>query len=191
MVALDFLPLMIARTQAQALQAGVADRLEVLEQDMHDMAFPPASFDVIWSEGAIYNLGFRNGLQKVQPFVKPGGYVAVSEVVWLRPDPPAPVIAFWEEYPEIAAIDDKLAVIASLGYEAVDHFVLPETAWTAEYYDPMEALIDQKADEWAELPEAMAVIEAARDEIAFFRRYSRYFGYAFFVMRLPVGAAAR
>ena len=53
-VALDLLPQMLERLEAEADAAGVSDRLVTLEQDMKEMTFPPSSFDVIWSEGAIY-----------------------------------------------------------------------------------------------------------------------------------------
>ena len=185
-LALDFLPLMIERTKANAEISNVSERLEVLEQDMKLMAFSPASFDVVWSEGAIYNLGFENGLSKIRHFVRPGGYVAVSEAVWLKPNPPAPAVAFWRQYPGIDSVATKLAVIDSLGYRQVGHFVLPESTWIVDYYDPMEILIAKKAQEWAHIPQALEVIEAARREIEIFRKYSSYFGYAFFVMKRPV-----
>lgn len=185
-LALDFLPLMLERTMENAKAASVSERVEVIELNMAEMAFAPDSFDVVWSEGAIYNLGFENGLRLVRDFVKPGGYVAVSEVVWLRDDPPSAVKAFWDAYPEIDTVEAKLAVIDSLGYEQVGHFVLPESAWTAEYYDPMEALIAQKAAEWAGNGDALAVLEEAKNEIAVFRKYSSYYSYGFFVMRRPI-----
>lgn len=185
-LALDFLPLMIARTKANAEIAKVLERLEVLIQDMKQMAFAPASFDVIWSEGAIYNLGFENGLKKIKSFVRPGGYVSVSEVVWLKPNPPAPVIEFWHQYPEIDSVENKLAVIENLGYQRVGHFVLPKSTWTVDYYDPMEDLIAKKEMEWAGIPDALEIIEEARNEIGLFRKYSSYYSYAFFVMRRPV-----
>lgn len=184
-LALDVLPLMLQRTTANAGRAGVVDRLEVLQQDMADMAFAPASFDVIWSEGAIYNLGFETGLNKVRALVRPGGYVAVSEVVWLEPDPPAPVVAFWQQYPGIDTVANKLAVIDQLGYEQVGHFVLPDDAWISDYYDPMERLIARKETQWSGIPEAQRVLDEAREEIEMFRRYSNNYGYAFFVMRRP------
>ena len=78
-VALDLIPDMITRVKARAESAGVSGRLVTLEQDMKEMAFPESSFDVIWSEGAIYLLGFEGGLKKVKEFVKPGD---VSRVPW-------------------------------------------------------------------------------------------------------------
>jgi len=182
-VALDLLPDMITRVKASAESAGVADRLVTLEQDMKEMAFPESSFDVIWSEGAIYFLGFEAGLKKVKEFVKPGGYVAISEAVWLKPNPPPEVVEFWREYPEIDTVDAKLEVIKRVGYEVVGHFVFPPAAWTEQYYDPMEDRIAEKAEEWSGIPDAEAALREARKEISTFRQHSDYFSYAFFVMR--------
>ncbi len=182
-VAVDFLPEMIARAEAAAERAGVADRLVTLQQDMHEMDFPESSFDVIWSEGAIYILGFEAGLRKVKKYVKPGGYVAVSEAMWLKPDPSPEVVSLWEEYPEIDSIDAKLDVIKRLGYEAVGHFVFPPSAWLEAYYEPMERRIADKETEWRGNEKAEAVLQAAKNEISVFRQYSDYYSYAFFVMR--------
>lgn len=182
-VALDLLPDMIARVKASAENAGVSDRLVTLEQDMKEMAFPESHFDIIWSEGAIYNLGFETGLKKVKEFVKPGGYVAVSEAVWLKSNPPPEAVEFWREYPEIDTVAAKLEVIKRIGYDVVGYFIFPPTAWTEQYYDPMEERIAEKTEDWSDIPEAEAVLKEARNEISTFRQHFDYFSYAFFVMR--------
>ena len=182
-VALDFLPEMIARTTAEAEQAGVSDRLETVVQDMRELTLPPSSFDVIWSEGAIYNLGFQAGLKAIKQFLKPGGYVVVSEPVWLKPNAPAGAVEFWRDYPEIDTVAAKQEVIEQIGYQSVGHFVFPTNAWTDQYYDPMEARIAEKQQDWSGIPEAAAVLAEAKKEVSGFRRYSDYFSYAFFVMR--------
>jgi ubiquinone/menaquinone biosynthesis C-methylase UbiE len=187
-VALDFLPEMIHRTNQLAAKAGVSQRMETLQQDMNDMDFADASFDVIWSEGAIYNLGFEAGLGKIKPFVKPGGYVAVSDAVWLKPNPPAEVVEFWKAYPEMDSVSARLEAMQRQGYERVDEFILPATAWTEQYYDPMEVLLTSKEAQWQGIAEAEAVLIEARREIEIFHRYSDWYSYAFFVMR-PVIAA--
>ena len=182
-VALDLLPQMTRRVRVEAEAAGVSDRLVTLEQDMNEMAFPPSSFDIIWSEGAIYFLGFEAGLEKFHSFVKPGGYVAVSEAIWLKSNPPSEAVEFWTEYPEIDLLEAKLRVVEGVGFELVDHFVFPPTAWTEHYYDPMEDRIEEKAQEWEGDPDGEAVLKAARKEISVFRRCSKFYSYAFFVMR--------
>ena len=184
-VALDLLPQMLERLQAEADVAGVSDRLVTLEQDMQEMTFPSSSFDVIWSEGAIYLLGFETGLNKFKGFVKPGGYLAISEVVWLKPNPPAEAVDFWQEYPEIDSIAAKLEVVERAGFESLGHFVFPPVAWTEHYYDPMEERIAEKAREWNGDSEGDAILETAKSEISVFRRCAEFYSYAFFVMRNP------
>lgn len=181
-VALDFLPEMIERVIAEAESEGVSDHLETVVQDMREMTFPASSFDVIWSEGAIYNLGFEIGLKKFKELIRPGGYVAVSEPVWLKPNPPSEVVDFWQEYPEIDTVAAKLETIKRNGYTVLGHFVLPASAWTDQYYDPMEERMAEKVKDWRGIPEAQAILSEARNEISLFRRHSDYFSYAFFVM---------
>jgi len=182
-VALDFLPHMISRVRAAATEAGVIDRLETIQADMNEMNFEPESFDLIWSEGALYILGFERGLARVREFVKPGGYVAVSEAVWLEADVPGEVIEFWRAYPEIDTVARKLQVIENLGYRSVGHFVLPASSWTKLYYDPLQQRATRFEQVWKGIPQAEDVLAEARKELEMFEKYSRYYSYAFFVMR--------
>ncbi|MFH1920551.1 MAG: class I SAM-dependent methyltransferase [Planctomycetota bacterium] len=182
-VALDLLPQMISRVRKAAESAGFAGRLETVQVDMNEMTFEPSSFDVIWSEGAIYFIGFEEGLAKVKEFVKPGGYVAVSEAVWLKPDPPREAVEFWQDYPKIDTVERKLEVVSRLGYQSVEHFVLPASSWTDLYYDPLAKRIPEYEEKWKGIPEAEEVLAEARNETSVFGKCSQYFSYAFFVMR--------
>jgi len=69
---------------------------------MDDLPFKEGEFDLIWSEGAIYNIGFENGLKKWKDYLKAGCYLSVSEITWITQTRPE---EFWKaEYPEV----DKL-----------------------------------------------------------------------------------
>lgn len=182
-VAVDLLPEMLTRLKQSASETELSDRLETVQADMRAMDFAPARFDVIWSEGAIYQMGFEAGLAMVKTLAKPGGYVAVSDAVWLEPNPPAELVEFWKAYPEIAAVDVKLDIIAALGYENIGHFILPASSWTESYYDPLARRIGEYEQEWKGIKEAEDVLAEARNEIALFQQYSKYYSYAFFVMR--------
>jgi SAM-dependent methyltransferase len=184
-VALDLMPRMLERLSKAAAEQGFEERVSTIELDMNRMDFPPGTFDLIWAEGSIYLMGFKSGLRKVRKFVKRGGCVAVSEAVWLKPDPPDEVRELWKEYPEIDSIEQKLAVIEEAGYESVGHFVLAPTSWTEGYYDPMLARVQELQHEWEAIPEASKVLEEALYEIDVFRRFHEYYGYCFFVMQMP------
>ena len=73
--------------QARAL--GIADRVEARVGDMRRLDFAASSFDVIWCEGAIYNMGVEAALKDWRRLLVPGGYIALTEVCWTKPDPPA------------------------------------------------------------------------------------------------------
>ncbi len=149
---------------------------------MAEIDFDPGTFDLIWSEGAIYNVGFERGIQLWQDLLKPDGYMVVSEAVWLKPDLPAPVRDFWEsEYPEIGTIADKFSIIEKSGLETVHHFTLPKSVWQDEFYVPMQELINhfrksQKSNVMNEFLDGMQI------EIDMFKSYGEYYSYEFFVM---------
>jgi SAM-dependent methyltransferase len=52
--------------------------------DMSKPEFEEGQFDLIWSEGAIYQLGFEKGLKDFRKYLKPGGFIAVTEAAGLR-----------------------------------------------------------------------------------------------------------
>ena len=182
-VALDLLPRMIERATQAVDRAGFAERTEIVQGDMNAMEFEPESFDLVWSEGAIYLMGFEAGLASLKRFVKPGGYVAVSEAVWLKADPPRRLAEFWQEYPEIDTVERKLDVLTRLGYSVVGHFVLPASSWTRQYYDPMEPRIRELEVDWKGNADGEALLAEARNEIEVFSQFSSYYSYAFFVAR--------
>jgi SAM-dependent methyltransferase len=160
-----------------------ADRIETVEASMDDLPYADERFDLLWSEGAIYNIGFRNGLQSWRRLLRPGGALAVTEATWLRNEPPQLVRDFWRtNYP---AMQDRAANerdIAECGYQLLGSFALPETDWWDDYYTPIEAGIEklrkQRSDDrWN------AALAAAEDEIAIFRSSGGSYGYVFYVMQ--------
>ncbi len=104
---------------------------------MDDLPFQPQEYDVIWCEGAIYNIGFERGLKEWHKYIKKGGCVAVSEVSWFTDERPKEIDDFWmDAYPEIDTISNKMAQLQKAGYIPVATFVLPENCWTDHFYAP-------------------------------------------------------
>lgn len=58
---------------------GLQDKVKGMVGSMDNLPFERVSLDLIWSEGAIYNIGFERGLKEWREYLKPGGYVAVTE----------------------------------------------------------------------------------------------------------------
>ncbi|MCX5753049.1 MAG: methyltransferase domain-containing protein [Candidatus Krumholzibacteria bacterium] len=163
---------------------GVSERIEPCLRDMRDLKMDSGSFDLIWSEGALYFLGFFEGLEVCRELLKPGGSLAVSELSWLRADPPEECRQYISsEYPAIADVSANLAAIRARGYEVVGHFSLPPSDWWEPYYNPLERRLESFRAKHAADPMRAEIIECVQAEIDFYRTYSSYYGYEFYLLR--------
>ncbi|CAF1509510.1 unnamed protein product, partial [Didymodactylos carnosus] len=116
---------------AQAKQEGILDRIHVQLGDMFSLEkiLPTNTFDVIWSEGSIYIIGFKRGLTEWKHFLK-SSYLVCSEVSWLSSSPPSEAQEFWSRnYPGMLSREANIDLIKQCGYELVNSFVVPESAW--------------------------------------------------------------
>jgi ubiquinone/menaquinone biosynthesis C-methylase UbiE len=170
--------------ERRAEKAGLADRITVVEGSMLSMDFPDESFDLVWSEGSIFIIGFDRGLEGWRRLIRPGGFLAVHDVAWLRPDPPAELRGFWTTgYPGMRDIPANLAAIPPRGYEVLGHFALPEDAWWIEYYGPLEERLPQLREKYAGDAEAMALLDESQREIEILRKYPGWYGSVFFLLK--------
>lgn len=150
-----------------------------------DMARPPlapGSFDLVWSEGAIYQIGFAQGLQRWRRLLKPGGCLAVTEATWLSDAPPAGARRFWAmAYPAMTTIAANEASVAAAGYRVVGSFVLPPECWLDSYYAPLERALAPFAARHPGDPAAAMIAAEIRTEIDMYRRYGDSYGYVFYL----------
>lgn len=169
---------------ARAERSGYAERITSRLGDMAAPPFPHGTFDVIWSEGAIYIVGFARGLKLWRPFLKPGGFIAVTEITWLRPDPPDELSAFWgEAYPPLTDIEGNVAGIRGAGYRLLGHFPLPASAWWDDYYSPIQAKLPGLRARFRDDSQALEVLAEEEAEMELHRKYGEYYGYVFYVMQ--------
>ena len=180
-IAVDFHKPYVDALQRKSNALGLTHQITVLLGDMANLQFQPRTFDLIWSEGAIYNVGFKAGLKLWKPLLKKAGYVAVTEVAWLGSDVPDRLKAFWDSaYPQIQDVEGNIADIRAAGYQPVAHFTLPESAWW-DYYRAIEKRVMLMKEKYKNNSCALEVLEAEMQEIDLYRRYSDYYGYVFFV----------
>ncbi|TWT38862.1 class I SAM-dependent methyltransferase [Blastopirellula retiformator] len=166
-----------------AAQVGVGDRIKTLQVDMGKPTFSEDSFDVIWCEAAIYNVGFEHALRIWKPLLRSGGYVSASEVVWLTPEPPRKAREFWEaEYPSMATVDANVSMLSEAGFTPVDHFVLPSSDWE-KYYGPLQQHVIDYRSSHADSRAAQSLADSLQEEIDLWKEYGDSFGYCFFVGR--------
>jgi ubiquinone/menaquinone biosynthesis C-methylase UbiE len=172
----------IDQLNRNARNKNLHDRVKGIVGNMENLPFQEGELDLIWSEGAIYNIGFQRGLNEWRKFLKQGGYIAVTENTWFTEKRPAEIQDFWQRaYPEMDTIPNKVAPMQQAGYLPVAVFVVPETCWTDFYYaqrPQMEAAFLKK---YGGNKAAEELLIAQRYEVELYRKYKAYYGYVFYI----------
>ena len=182
-VAVDSHAPLIERLRAKVDERGLSARVEARVGDMSALDLPAESFDLVWSEGALYNLGLAAALPVCGGLLRPGGYLAFTEAVWRTTDAPPEVREAFADYATMGRVEDVLSLIRESGLSLVEHFDLPDEAWWDDFYSPMERQIEKLRMKYAGDPEALAALEAVAKEPAMHRRSGHHYGYTFFVAR--------
>ncbi len=171
------------------MQQGLSERVAPVVGDLSNPEQPPASFDLVWSEGALYSIGIERALGVCHGLLRPGGYLAFSDAVWRKESPPPEVKAsFEDDYPTMGRVPDVLAAIERCGFALIGHFTLPDEAWWDDFYTPMRRRIEELRGSYAGDHEALAVLDQLAQEPDMHQRYSDYYAYEFFVTRRPPAA---
>ncbi|NLL39018.1 MAG: class I SAM-dependent methyltransferase [Clostridiales bacterium] len=89
------IPQFLEMLMKNAKENILIDRIVAEEMLMESLTFKENSFDVIWSEGAIYNIGFEKGLSLWRKYLKDYVYIAVSEISWLTDTRPDEIEQYW------------------------------------------------------------------------------------------------
>lgn len=187
-VAIDRHEPSIERLRSAVAARGLEQRVHAVVGDMARPELAPGSVDLVWSEGALYILGLRDALRVCRDLLRPGGYLAFTEAVWRKADPPPEVRAiFDEDCPDMGRAVDVVPVIRDGGFELGGHFTLPDEAWWDDFYTPMEARIAELRSEHAGDDEALGILDELAAEPETHRRCAAYYGYEFFVARRPPG----
>lgn len=182
--ALDLHLPFLHEVRVRAATNGLAPQIAAVNASMAALPFGDARFDLLWSEGTMYFLGVREALSRWKRLLVPRGYIAATEPCWLKPNPPDELRSLFADYPAMTSAENWLPVIAAAGYEAVGRFTLPEAAWWDGYYAPMAQQLDRLRKRYAADEAALSVIAEHDSEIAAYRKFSSYYGYVFFVLRL-------
>lgn len=180
--AIDLFPEFIRILNQNALKLGLQNQITGLTASMDQLPFEAASLDLIWSEGAIYNIGFEKGLRYWRDFLKPGGTIAVSEASWFTANRPAEIEDFWmEAYPGIDTIPNKLKQMQDAGYQPIACFTIPENCWINNFYEPQKAAQQQFLQKYPDNKTALNLVANEKREAALYERYKSFYGYAFYI----------
>lgn len=181
---LDLFPVFIDIFNSNSRKQGLQDRVRGVVGSMENLAFQEEELDLIWSEGAIYNIGFERGLNEWRRFLKKGGFLAVSEASWFTEKRPEEIDRFWKDaYPQIDTIPAKVGQMQQAGYVPVATFILPENCWTEHFYLPQVPIQESFLKKHPGNPAAMGLVENQRQEARLYDQYKEYYGYVFYIGR--------
>ena len=184
-VAVDNHPPFVDALNREARRLGITDRLEARVADMRNLDFADGSFDLIWCEGAIYNVGVETGLRDWRRLLRRNGHVALTEACWRKPEPPAECAAFWQrEYPAIRHTSALLETAGACRYDTVGHFPLPASAWWDDYYRPLQENLIAFRMRHLHEADAQELADRCQQEIDIWHAYSEFYGYEFLVLRV-------
>lgn len=181
---LDIFPGFIEILNRKVRQASLQDKVKGIVGSMDALPFREEELDLIWSEGAIYNIGFERGLHEWRKYLKPGGYIAVSESSWFTDERPAEINDFWADaYPEMDTLPNQVAKIYKAGYLPVATFILPENCWTEHYFIPKHAAQEVFLAKYAgnKAAEEFSAYQAAEEKL--YDKYKEFYGYVFFIAK--------
>lgn len=179
---IDLFPAFIDIFKRNVMELGIDDRVKGVVGSMEELPFQARELDLIWSEGAIYNIGYQRGLQEWRRFLKTGGYVAVTEACWFTDERPDEINNYWmDAYHEINTIPVKIAQLQQAGYLPVASFILPENCWTEHFYTPQVRAQQIFLEKYQGNKTAMELVENERREALLYSKYKEYYGYVFFI----------
>ncbi|WP_260262086.1 MerR family transcriptional regulator [Vibrio intestinalis] len=158
---------------------GLTDRIVTQCTSMTEMPFESEQFDVLWSEGSAYIMGVEQALKQWRRFIKPNGYLVVSDLVWLTDERDQSAQVFWQQnYPQMSTVQQRKEMVKNTGYQLVDSFTLSETAWD-NYLQPL-------AHKMSTVEESEFISNALVDiktELSIHRQFLGQYGYQMFVLK--------
>jgi len=181
--AVDMLKDFLDTLQRRADMVGVYDKIHVHEASMEYLPFEDDMFDMIWCEGAIYHIGFENGLQRWKRFLRDNGYLVVSEISWLTQDRPSRLTDYWNtNYAGIDLISNKIKIIEKCGYLPCGCFTLPSVCWD-NYYHPIIKKVASSIGKQPGDATMNTFLESVVEELFMYQKYNSYYNYVFYVMK--------
>jgi ubiquinone/menaquinone biosynthesis C-methylase UbiE len=183
-IALDNHQPFLEDLKRKAAEADVSNRIQVVNGDMCALDYADNSFDVIWSEGAIFVIGFEKGLREWKRLLTSNGYLVASELSWFKREAPEEIQKFFAEvYPQMKTVEENVAIARKAGYRVVGWFPVPESSWWKNYYTPIEAKLPALKSKYQGNPAALGIIACEEREIEMFRKYSAYYSSVFYIMQ--------
>lgn len=173
----------IDRFRQRINNMNLATRVSVINASMINMPFDKKSVDLIWAEGSIYIIGFKNGLRLWKKYLKDNGIIACSEVSWLC-EPDKEVYDYWKQnYPNIDSVENNVKKIAECGYRLISYFAIPSTNWIDNFYVPLETNLKRLEEAYPGEAEVIEMVGKLRYEMKLFEKFKHQYNYVFYIMQ--------
>ena len=181
---LDQFPDFINIFNANAKKLNLQNSVNGIVGLMENLPFQKEEFDLIWSEGAIDNIGFEKGLNYWNSFLKKGGYIAVTCASWFTDQRPAEIEKFWTDAGcQLDTIGHNILIMQKAGFIPIASFTLPENCWTDNYFIPREAAEKALAVKYAGNEIVESYIKNDKYEVELYSKYKQFYGYTFYIGR--------
>ena len=141
----------------------LTNRVEALNISLAAMKFPDETFDIVWSEGVVGNIGFETSLKEWRRLLKRDGYLVIHY--------------------QVSRVADVLPRIAQLGYSLADTVQLPEDAWWTEFYKPIEEKMETLLHRYRDNLDALKLLKQYKTEMEMVKKNPRNFSCAFYIMK--------
>ena len=180
--AVDFSREFLDELEDRAKQRGLEHLVEAIECDMGNIDWETGTIDLLWSEGAAYNITFEGALKAWRPLMAPNGIAVISEMNYFTSEVPEAVKIFMQNvYPGIKTESENSDIINSSGFENLGIYRLPSIAWWENYYGPLRKNIEYFKNSNDDIMQS--VIHETEEEMKYFKEYEKFYGYSFFIMK--------
>jgi ubiquinone/menaquinone biosynthesis C-methylase UbiE len=142
---------------------GLKKQVETSNCSLFDLPFPDKSFDIIWSEGSIFIIGFKRGLKEWKPLLKDQGFLVVHD-----------------QYQDHAK---KLETIRKCGYKLLNSFLIKHQTWKLNFYLPFENHLKKLKEKYKNNSEIQQAIKKEIDEISVFEEDVESLSSIFYLMQ--------
>lgn len=157
----------------------VRNRVKLCCASMRALPFTYGVFDLIWSEGSAYIMGLNNALLSWRKYLKTGGYLVISEMVWLSNTPSERARNFWlNNYPAMLSVAQNKMLIKKAGYDLISTFEISRKAWDC-YLTPLK----KRVYHFEEKLSHSAAWQDLKSEIDLHDTCLGEYGYQFFIMK--------
>jgi cyclopropane fatty-acyl-phospholipid synthase-like methyltransferase len=180
--AVDFSREFLDELSNRAKQRGLEHLVETIECDMGSLDWEPETIDLLWSEGAAYNLTFEGALKAWRPLMAANGIAVISEMNYFTSEVPEPVRVYWQNaYPTIGTESENSVHVNTSGFEILGIHRLPPKAWWDNYYEPLRE--NMNALKHSKDSIMQSVINETEEEMKLFEEHEKYYGYSFYIMK--------